>query len=315
MEAVSRQRRRRTERRRTERRRTLQQEKEVRRGGAGKEKRSRETRHKESSSSESGEQRGGGGDGNGGPSTERPAGRPATQSEGQSVSRAAEQPATQPEGQPASRAAEQPTGADGPADEPAGQPEDRPAQHPAGGTERGAGSGGGGGPGGHQAGERIFNDKNQTRLSILFFNAQSIVRKIDELAYTVEDLKPDIVLVTESWCNDEVTNGLLTVPGYNLLPDLRVDRQDTAAGVGGGLLVYAKPNIDILPEQQRYDFTQHVNFKVLTAGEELHLSLVYRPPRTSPEAYDSMANFIRSTRGNRVLIGDFNLPNIDREGA
>jgi hypothetical protein len=72
---------------------------------------------------------------------------------------------------------------------------------------------------------------------------------------------------------------------------------------------------DILPEQQRYDFTQHVNFKVLTAGEELHLSLVYRPPRTSPEAYDNMANFIRSTRGNRVLIGDFNLPNIDWEGG
>jgi hypothetical protein len=149
----------------------------------------------------------------------------------------------------------------------------------------------------------------------LFLNAQSIVRKIDELAYTVEDLKPDIVLITESWYNDEVTNGLLTVPGYNLLPDLRVDRQDTAAGVGGGLLVYAKPEVNILPEQQRYEFTQHVSFKVLAAGEELHMSLVYRPPRTNPEAYDSMASFIRSTRGKRILIGDFNLPNIDWEGG
>jgi Reverse transcriptase (RNA-dependent DNA polymerase)/Endonuclease-reverse transcriptase len=154
-----------------------------------------------------------------------------------------------------------------------------------------------------------------TKLSILYLNAQSIVRKIDELSFTVSDLKPDIVLITESWCNNEVTNGLLTVPGYNLIPDLRMDREDTAAGVGGGLLVYAKPEINILQEETRYNFIQHVNFKVLTSGDELHFTLVYRPPRTSVESYDSMAHLIKSTTGNRILIGDFNLPGIDWEGG
>jgi hypothetical protein len=107
----------------------------------------------------------------------------------------------------------------------------------------------------------------------------------------------------------------LTVPGYDLLPDLRVDWSDTAAGVEGGLLVYARPGVSILPEEQRYDFNQHVNFKVLTQGDELHFTLVYRPPRTTPAAYDSLANLIRPTRGRRVLIGDFNLPSIDWEGG
>jgi Reverse transcriptase (RNA-dependent DNA polymerase)/Endonuclease-reverse transcriptase len=154
-----------------------------------------------------------------------------------------------------------------------------------------------------------------TKLSILLLNAQSIVRKLDELAYTVNDLKPDLILVTESWCNEETTNGLLTVPGYNMIPDLRLDRQDTAQGVGGGLLVFAKPEINILPEEQRYDFTQHVNFKVLTSGDEIQFTLVYRPPRTNQAAYDSLAGLIKSTRGNRILIGDFNLPGIDWEGG
>jgi hypothetical protein len=56
--------------------------------------------------------------------------------------------------------------------------------------------------------------------SILYFNAQSIARKIDELAYTVSDLKPDLILETESWCNGEITNGAIQVPGYDMLPDL-----------------------------------------------------------------------------------------------
>jgi hypothetical protein len=108
-----------------------------------------------------------------------------------------------------------------------------------------------------------------------------------------------------------VTNGALEVPGYDLIPDLRADRSDTAAGVGGWLLVYAKPGISILPEEQRYEFNQHVSFKLLTGGDELHFTLLYRPPRTTPESYENLASFIRSTAGKRFLIGDFNLPSID----
>jgi hypothetical protein len=141
------------------------------------------------------------------------------------------------------------------------------------------------------------------------------VRKIDELAYTASDLNPDLILVTESWCNAETTNGALQIPGYKLLPDLRVDRHDTAAGVGGGLLVYARPGISIVPEEQRYDFNQHVNFKILTQGDELYFTLVYRPPRSTMAAYESLVSLIQSTRGRRVLIGDFNLPGIDWEGG
>jgi Reverse transcriptase (RNA-dependent DNA polymerase)/Endonuclease-reverse transcriptase len=79
--------------------------------------------------------------------------------------------------------------------------------------------------------------------------------------------------------------------------------------------VYGRPEINIVKEDQRYDFVQHVNFKILTHGDELHFTLIYRPPRTNPEAYENLANFIRSTKGNRVLIGDFNLPSIDWEGG
>jgi hypothetical protein len=61
---------------------------------------------------------------------------------------------------------------------------------------------------------------------------------MDELAIITNDLKPDIILATETWCHSEISNAYLSLDGYELQPDLRVDREDTAQGRGGGLLVY-----------------------------------------------------------------------------
>jgi hypothetical protein len=77
-------------------------------------------------------------------------------------------------------------------------------------------------------------------LKFLYLNAQSIANKIDELICGAEDLKPDLLFITESWCNENVTNAYLTIPEYQLAPDLRNDRVDTSCGIGGGLLVYVK---------------------------------------------------------------------------
>ena len=38
--------------------------------------------------------------------------------------------------------------------------------------------------------------------------------------------EPDLVLICETWCNSDVTNAMLNVPGYFIEPDLRVGRKD-----------------------------------------------------------------------------------------
>ena len=70
-------------------------------------------------------------------------------------------------------------------------------------------------------------------MNILYLNAQSIVKKVDELGCVSELLKPDLILVTKSWCNEDRTNAYLTIHGYELVPDLRMDRDNTARGRGG----------------------------------------------------------------------------------
>jgi Endonuclease-reverse transcriptase len=122
-------------------------------------------------------------------------------------------------------------------------------------------------------------------------------------------------MISESWCNDTISNALLTIPGYEMLPDLRRDREDTAGGVGGGLLVYAKTGTKILPLDTRSDFTQHVGFTILTSTEKINVVLVYRPPKNSDESFRSLADLIRNVGPNTLLFGDFNLPNINWEAG
>jgi hypothetical protein len=70
-------------------------------------------------------------------------------------------------------------------------------------------------------------------LKVLYLNAQSIVKKVNELSCVAGALNPDIIMITESWCNSDVADTFLSIDGYDLQPDLRADREDTAQGRGG----------------------------------------------------------------------------------
>jgi hypothetical protein len=140
-------------------------------------------------------------------------------------------------------------------------------------------------------------------------NSQSVVNKINELACLATEFKPDIILVTESWCNDQISNAYLSIPGYQLQPDLRVDRKDTTNGAGGGLLTYSRDGIDILPSDKSSVFIQHSSFKVKMNTMTTTLHLVYRPPSSNDMA--GLVNIIKNVDPGSILIGDFNLPGID----
>jgi hypothetical protein len=81
---------------------------------------------------------------------------------------------------------------------------------------------------------------------VLYMNAQSINSKLCELKVISQDLNPDIILLTEAWCNGSVKNASLTIENYKLETELHRDRSDTANGIGGGLLGYSKQDTKIL---------------------------------------------------------------------
>jgi nitrous oxidase accessory protein NosD len=127
------------------------------------------------------------------------------------------------------------------------------------------------------------------------------------LTATAVDVGPDLILITESWCNNGISNAFLSLPGYELQHELRRDREDTREGRGGGLLVYAKQGINILACDNSIDFIQYCKFNVC----DLTCFLIYRPPNGTIENMTKLAELIRTADRNTLFIGDFNLPGID----
>jgi hypothetical protein len=125
------------------------------------------------------------------------------------------------------------------------------------------------------------------------------------------DLEPDLILITETWCNSTISEAFLRIKGYEIQQDLRKDRNDTPDGRGGGLLVYSKQGLKILSGDVDNTFNQYCKFDV----HDTTLYLVYRPPNSTQQNMDKLAELISSTMENTIMIGDFNLPGVDWESG
>ena len=74
---------------------------------------------------------------------------------------------------------------------------------------------------------------NSNNLSILYYNARSILPKHDELCLVVDVNNPDIICIVETWLSSEILDSEVTLPGYQVH---RLERNRH----GGGILVYVR---------------------------------------------------------------------------
>ena len=70
-----------------------------------------------------------------------------------------------------------------------------------------------------------------TELSILYFNARSLLPKIDELQAVCLSVNPDIICITESWLSSDIEDLEIELPDYS---SIRVDRNRH----GGGIVIF-----------------------------------------------------------------------------
>ena len=182
---------------------------------------------------------------------------------------------------------------------------------------RGGGGGGDSGQGeqhrgGSQQGEnqQKGQEKKQT-LKAIYFNARSIQKKINDLELLVNEKNPDLILICESWCNENLPNSSLNLKNYNL--EIRLDRTDTFNGIGGGLLVYAKAGLNVVPSDSKNNFNQYCSFKVLSPKNDvdINLYLIYRSPNSTLFNNELLTNLILNCDDNSLIVGDFNFPSID----
>ena len=74
------------------------------------------------------------------------------------------------------------------------------------------------------------------QLSVLYYNARSILSKLDELHAAVLSQKPDLICIVETWLCEDVSDNELSLPDYQLY---RLDRNRH----GGGIMLYAHSSL------------------------------------------------------------------------
>jgi hypothetical protein len=151
---------------------------------------------------------------------------------------------------------------------------------------------------------------------LVYLNAQSLRRNTKRLAFEFEVVKqyelPDVIVVTESWLNEEIPTSLFRCSSqYNVY---RFDRPEQA---GGGVVIFVKNSI------RSYEISvpgveglEYVLVALVKGKQKLFLGAVYKPNVTDVHLLGPLkqfVNYVTSKRGKHVIIGDFNLPNVNWE--
>ena len=117
------------------------------------------------------------------------------------------------------------------------------------------------------------------------------MNKMDELLVILEDIKPDIIGLTETWAFEEIQDSELHLDGYNMF---RQDRTDTKNGRGGGVLLYMNERIKSTIVDDYAEVYKQCDILV-TKRNTLRLGVVYRSPNSSEEN-DQKMYIVHNTR-------------------
>ena len=172
--------------------------------------------------------------------------------------------------------------------------------------DRDDGVGGEQGRGGGLAGQQLDREVSNKSYNIQYYNAYSILNKIDQLRAECPVLQPDIICIVESFCRQEISNAELAMGGFQIV--CRRDGRDTAMGRGRGLLVYVREGIPAAELQlEGADMVTEY-----CGGEDIKMILVYRPPEAPGSQADGgnterLCSLLRR-QGRAVVMWDFNMP-------
>jgi exonuclease III len=152
----------------------------------------------------------------------------------------------------------------------------------------------------------------------MYTNIASLMAKFNDFSMEIANSKPNIIALTETWLNSDVSNNMIGLNNY------KVFRKDRINGRGGGVCIYVNENLiknkfqitvlDISVEPYEYD-TLWITFSSNLFS--FVIACVYRPPlnasSNSIENDRKLINVIEDqfkNLSNLIIVGDFNYPNI-----
>lgn len=144
---------------------------------------------------------------------------------------------------------------------------------------------------------------SSNNISIMYYNARSLIPKHDELCVIVEAHNPDMICIVETWLCADILDSEIALPGYQVY---RRDRNRH----GGGILIYIRDHFVCSI------FSSSVSLEIITlsvcqGSSKVFVSLFYRPPNSGSQTFEDLFLYLQSLNVgsfcNYILLGDFNV--------
>ena len=150
-------------------------------------------------------------------------------------------------------------------------------------------------------------------LTCAVLNAQSLGNKLLDLQHLLYTDHTDIIMVTETWLDENVPSGLLDPESrYNII---RKDRNRNGGGVCTCINKrFQVCRVDVGP---RFDYLELICFDLLCHSTEMRFFVVYRPPGYGSECVGYLSDVLEFIKLHyklscmNIITGDFNCPKIN----
>ena len=156
--------------------------------------------------------------------------------------------------------------------------------------------------------EHMIKGKSYVLLQV---NCRSICNKTVDFWNLIDTYNPDIVICTESWLSEEISNAEVFRADHTTF---RRDRHTCSGGVFICVKYYntcAKLRVD-----EVYEMTA-VEVKGMDSKLTWEIVGIYRAPNKDMQVLEKLADrtrYVRSTRKHSIIGGDLNLPHVDWDG-
>lgn len=147
-------------------------------------------------------------------------------------------------------------------------------------------------------------------LTVLYYNAGSLLPKMDELQANVLSQKPNIICIVETWLSEDISDNELSVMDYQLQ---RLDRNR----YGGGILLCVHNSLSYKVLLKGGPFNLKFLALIVTTKSadipcnKVCICLFYRPPSSPVSIFDNLCTTVQIVNLAQfsifLLIGDFNV--------
>ena len=132
----------------------------------------------------------------------------------------------------------------------------------------------------------IQGNTSKAEIKCICLNARSIINKTNELNIMVDDIKPHIIGITESWANNDITDAEFGLEGYVMFRKDRMERR------GGGVLLYINetiPAYEVQLQEEAY-CNEAIWCKLVTGHTTVTIGVLYRCPNIIKQNNDKIDN-------------------------